>query len=314
MRRKLWHIWAPAPISRRSSNVLDSVVCFVGLAPSGVGRAQVMNDKALRFKIRRHVVPWQIVLVAVILAAAVATTSVAQAQTRNGILEPAQDDLLTGIVVIRGTAVDPDFLRYEVAFLREGGSGDDWIVFAQGDQQVIDDTLAIWDTTVGVPANPVFPDGSYRLRLRVVRTDYNYDEFFVTGVFVANGTVTPTVTITGTVATGTPVRPRSTALAATLQSRPANLPTLTPFPTPSPQATPENATLGPADEDGRRASTEGGGLIGQLSSVDTGRFGRAFFLGVRLVAIAFAILAAYLLLRAIFRRLWRLLRSRRFRA
>ena len=44
--------------------------------------------------------------------------------------------------------------------------------------------LAIWDTTVGREINaPVWPDGRYRLRLRVVRTDYNYDEYFVTDLF-----------------------------------------------------------------------------------------------------------------------------------
>ncbi len=133
----------------------------------------------------------------------------------------------------------------------------------------------------------------------------------MTGIFVANGTVTPTVTVTGTVAAGTPVRPSGTVLAATLQSRPGDLPTLTPFPTPSPQSTPEDVTLGPGDTSGGADSSGGGGLIGQLSSIDVGRFGRAFLLGARLVAVAFAILAAYLLLRAIFRRLWRRLRSRR---
>jgi hypothetical protein len=265
-------------------------------------------------KVLKPLVFWYFLIVGVTLAIVAALPRNVLAQSANGISEPAPEDLLTGIVIVRGTAADPNFLRYEVAFLRESGPAGEWIVFAQGDQQVFDDTLAIWDTTVGGAANPVFPDGSYRLRLRVVRTDYNYDEFFVTGVFVANGTVTPTVTVTDTVDAGTPVPPRSTLLAATSQSRAGELPTLTPFPTPSPQSTPANTTLGPGDPPVGADSTGGGGLIGQLSSIDVGRFGRAFVLGVRLVAIAFAILAGYLLLRAILRRLWRLLRSRRNRA
>jgi hypothetical protein len=257
---------------------------------------------------------WRLLPVMVTLAIASALPKTTQGQSRNGITEPARNDVLTGIVLIRGSATDPDFLRYEVAFLREGGPADNWIVFAQGDQQVIDDTLAVWDTTVGLPTNPVFPDGSYRLRLRVVRTDYNYDELFVAGVTVANGTVTPTGLAGNAVRNGTPVRPGVTVLAATLQSRSGVLPTLTPFPTPSPPATPENVSLGPGEAANGADSGRGGGLFGQLSSVDTGQFGRAFLMGVRLVAIAFGILAAYLLLRAILRRLWRLLRSRRFRA
>jgi hypothetical protein len=268
-----------------------------------------MNDKVLWPK-----VPWYFLLVVVTLVSVAVIPKAVQAQSRSGISEPAQDDVLAGVVIVRGTAADPDFLRYEVAFLREGGPADDWIVFAQGDRQVFDDTLAVWDTTVGLPTNPVFPDGRYRLRLRVVRNDYNYEELFVSGVFVENGTGTPTVTITSTLAAGTAVRPGGTALAATLQSRPGNLPTLTPFPTPSPQATPENASLGPGEATNDTDSSGQGGLLGQLTSIDTGRFGRAFFMGVRLVALAFAALAAYLLLRAIFRRLWRLVRSRRYRS
>ncbi|MCA9931184.1 MAG: hypothetical protein KC419_22015, partial [Anaerolineales bacterium] len=126
----------------------------------------------------------------------------AAGQTGSGIGQPASGETVAGIVEVRGTAVHPDFLRYELAFAQAGSS--EWIVFAEGDQPVIGGVLAVWDTTVGGEIGaPVFPDGGYQLRLRVVKTDYNYDEFFVTNVIISNLTETPTPT------------PDETAVAAT---------------------------------------------------------------------------------------------------
>lgn len=225
-----------------------------------------------------------------------------RAQSQNGIFNPAPGDIISGIVLIEGTAVHPDFLRYEIAFRQDFNPAADWIVFAQGDRPVVEDTLAIWDTTVGGEAAPVFPDGRYRLRLRVVRNDYNYDEFFVTDLFVANGNLTPTVTptITPTISTAVETPISSTAVAATLQAETGILPTLTPFPTPSPLATPVDSPLGPTVPGGG-ASDEGGGLLDRLARIDFGLFGRAFWFGVTIVAYAFVGLAIYLLLRALLR-------------
>ena len=39
-----------------------------------------------------------------------------RAQSQNGILSPAPGDIISGIVLIEGTAIHPDFLRYEIAF------------------------------------------------------------------------------------------------------------------------------------------------------------------------------------------------------
>jgi hypothetical protein len=59
----------------------------------------------------------------------------------------------------------------------------------------------------------------------------------------------------------------------------------------------------PAPEAGR-------GWAQRLQAIDAGRFGRAFWLGVRLALYAFAVLAAYVLLRSVARRLRRLLSAR----
>jgi hypothetical protein len=233
------------------------------------------------------------------------------AQGANGIITPAPGDVISGIVVVQGTAVDSSFLRYEISFLRESGGGGDWIVFAQGDQPVVNGTLAVWDTTVGGPAAAVFPDGLYQLRLRVVRTDYNYDEYYVSSVIVANGDVTPSPTPTAEVTqsrvTPLPVRP---TLESTLQPGFDVLPSLTPFPTPSPRATPENAPLGPVGGGDDPGEEEGQGVFQRIRSLDTSQFGRAFWLGVRIVFFIFVVLAFYLIFRGLIRRLWRQFQTR----
>jgi hypothetical protein len=94
------------------------------------------------------------------------------------------------------------------------------------------------------------------------------------------------------------------------QPAPDILPSLTPFPTPSPQATPINEPLGPGSEGDNGGQEEQRGIFEQLGGIDTGRLGEAFWQGVRWVTYAFAVLAAYLLLRGVLRRLWRLLLNR----
>src|SRR5690606_38746586 len=73
--------------------------------------------------------------------------ALAAAQAPNGISSPPEGETVSGIVLVEGTATDPAFLRYELAFNR----GADWIVFAEGTRPVQQGTLAVWDTTVGYP-------------------------------------------------------------------------------------------------------------------------------------------------------------------
>jgi hypothetical protein len=236
-----------------------------------------------------------------------------QAQIGNGITSPAPGDVLSGVVLVEGTAVHPDFLRYELAFLNQSQGSSDWIVFAQGDQPVISGTLAVWDTTVGLPTNPVFPDGFYQLRLRVVRTDYNYDEYYARDLAISNLSATPTPTATlatevatlapGTAVVGTPVLPVDTGV----------LPTLTPFPTSTPLPTVAGVNPEIEDETADPAAGETRGLLARVTAVDTSRFGRAFGLGARIALFTFVALAGYLALRASARWLWRAVQSRRYR-
>ncbi|MCL4263007.1 MAG: hypothetical protein KJ069_07315 [Anaerolineae bacterium] len=228
----------------------------------------------------------------------------------NGISAPAPGETLAGVVTVTGTAVHSDYLRYELAFLNEANPAAGWIVFAEGSQQVTNGVLAIWDTTVGQNVGaPVFPDGRYQLRLRVVKTDYNYDEYFVTNLTISNAGPTPTptpdetalaVTLTA-VSPGAPGNTQQTEGDTAVFSPATPLPSLTPFPTPTPPATPLSLTGGLSPT----ATPGDGGVLGQLEAVDTTQFSRAFWGGVRLTAVIFGLMALYVLLRSVGRRLWR---------
>jgi hypothetical protein len=104
-----------------------------------------------------------------------------------------------------------------------------------------------------------------------------------------------------------------TVLPVLTQAAPDVLPSLTPFPTPSPQATPVNAPLGPGSDGGSADAGQREGIFEQIGNIDTSQFETAFWQGARFVAIVFGFLAAYLLLRSVFRRLWRLLSNRLLR-
>ncbi len=230
------------------------------------------------------------------------STAVGQSNTDSGFTNPNAGDTLAGVVIVEGTAVHPQFLRYEVAFSYNNG---DWVVFADGDQPVRNGTLGIWDTTVGrQTGNPVFPDGAYRLRLRIVRQDYNYDELIVSGLTISNSGPTPTPTSISSdpsnqpLATAPPTTDGSNSLPTAV---PPILPSLTPFPTSTPPATPEQGASNPTAvvTDDNQTS----GIAGQLAAIDTSRIWQAAQLGLILPFALFALFGFYLILRNILRRL-----------
>jgi hypothetical protein len=245
-------------------------------------------------------------IVLLILAFAIENRSVAAQQ--NGISSPAAGETLSGVVEVMGTAVHPAYLRYELAFLREDAPGATWIVFAEGSNPVQAGTLASWDTTVGRDVGAsVFPDGRYQLRLRVVKNDYNYDEYFVTNLTIVNSGPTPVptpdetaVALTATVPAN-PVDPQTTGAASSFQQL-TPLPSLTPFPTPTALAT---AVGSQTNSNTAVSGDNSGGVIGQLQEVDTNRFSEAFINGIRITVVIFVLLAHYLLIRQVGRRLWR---------
>jgi hypothetical protein len=94
---------------------------------------------------------------------------------------PTNGAVVRGQVPILGSAAHAQFQFYKVEFAREPPGGDEtWgIVGAIHQQPVVGGQLEVWDTTR-------IPDGSYALRLRVVKLDGNYDEAFVVQIVVAN--------------------------------------------------------------------------------------------------------------------------------
>ena len=213
--------------------------------------------------------------------------------------------------MIEGTAVHPEFLRYELAFYQQDNPNADWIVFAEGDQPVSNNTLAVWDTAVGREFGaPVFPDGRYQLRLRVVRNDYNYDEYYVSDVVVQNDgpTPTPTADETAVAVTATAQSAGDTTSEPSSFQQATPIPSLTPFPTPTSRATPINNN---PDLGSPNAEDSSGGVIGQIESVETSRFGDAFWMGVRLTFGVFLLAVMYIILRNVVRMIRKAIWSKR---
>lgn len=215
---------------------------------------------------------------------------------RSGITSPKPFTALRGRVSITGTAVHPDFWKYEVHFAPEPSAGDQWsLIGSVHESPVVDGLLEVWDTTT-------VPDGTYSLRLRVVRRDGNYDEYFVRQVLVANAqpTETPTPEISPTpTATPTPLPPTPTVVIEL-----PVIPTPTPRPTPTP--TPPGGPSAAVSE-----SEEGGLLgLGRLTSqIDLNSIGKAFVLGMEYTLVAFVTVGAFFAIKRFLGWLWARIRG-----
>jgi uncharacterized surface protein with fasciclin (FAS1) repeats len=101
----------------------------------------------------------------------------------NGITSPKDGATVRGTVDLTGYASSPDFWKWQLDVL-PGGSADAAIFLALGETQGAFKVPA--DTTA-------FPNGEHALRLRVVRTDGNYNEY-INKFTIANGAPKPSVT------------------------------------------------------------------------------------------------------------------------
>ncbi len=109
----------------------------------------------------------------------------------NGIHKPYQGAEVGGIVHFIGTAVDPNFRRWELYWSPSGENR--WAFLIDDDRPIIRGLLARLDLSL-------LPYGPYDFLLRVVRQDANYDEFIVRDVWIIppTPTNTPTPTLTPT--------------------------------------------------------------------------------------------------------------------
>jgi hypothetical protein len=172
-------------------------------------------------------------LLAVLAGLVLLATGLARGQSvvaqAPGITSPRDNAVVAGTVAIQGTAAHPEFWKYEVYY--SPMATQEWVFVGQvHETPVINGQLEIWFTTT-------VPDGAYQLRLRLVRRDGNYDEYFVRNISVSNTvpTATPTSEATPTRAfTSTPLPPSPTIVVEQPQ-----LPTPTPKPTVSQPTAPE---------------------------------------------------------------------------
>ncbi|HMN27007.1 MAG TPA: hypothetical protein PKE45_02540 [Caldilineaceae bacterium] len=165
--------------------------------------------------IARGMTKWLRWLSGIALTAAllIGVTSGVKAQDQSGITSPAPGSAVNGDVPILGTAVIDPFQKYELHYKQEPSGNDAYIYFGGGTNPVVNGQLGVWQAGG-------LPPGAYSLRLRVVKADGNYAEFY-----------TPNLNVNG----------GGSGSAAALPTPTLGLPTETPIPTatftPAPQPT-----------------------------------------------------------------------------
>ena len=164
------------------------------------------------------------------------------AQALGQISSPRDRATVRGQVPVEGSATHPQFQKYELHFGPEPNPNEQWTPVSGSPftVPVVQGRLALWDTSI-------VPDGLYSLRLRLVRMDGNYDEYFVRGIQVANSrpTETPTPDTSPTPArpTETPTPTPTVLIGVPTMSSPTPKPSTTPLPTALPSPTAEQVDL-----------------------------------------------------------------------
>ena len=177
-----------------------------------------------------------VTLIWLIQLSAVIAAPPSQGQDLAIITEPANNAVVGGTVQILGSADHPEFQFYIIEFHPEPVTNDRWQIIGDiHETPVVNNVLETWDTSI-------IPDGSYTLRLRVVKLDGNYNEFFSQQVVVSNAVPTPTDTVE---ATATPATPTATPTelpptpAIVIEQPIVDTPTPRPVPTSPPLEDPE---------------------------------------------------------------------------
>jgi uncharacterized surface protein with fasciclin (FAS1) repeats len=105
------------------------------------------------------------------------------AAMENGITSPQDGATVKGVAAVQGYANDPAFAKWQLDVL-PGGAADAAIFLALGEKP------GEFSYTLDTNA---FPNGEHALRLRVVRTDSNYNEY-INKFTIANGAAKPAAT------------------------------------------------------------------------------------------------------------------------
>jgi hypothetical protein len=133
------------------------------------------------------------------------------------VTSPLPGMALQGSEVITGNTAVPDFQSAEVDFSYIESGPANWFLVQQSQSPVKDSVLAVWDTSK-------IADGNYRLRVQVFLKGGQVIEKIVPNLRVRNYT---------TIETSTPTEPQSALRITPLITITATVPTGTPQPTPT---------------------------------------------------------------------------------
>jgi len=197
---------------------------------------------------------WLLSVLTVALPAAAAPVAQGQAI----ITSPRDGAQLMGVVQITGSATDPQFDHYELAWTLQGAP-DNWQTFAVVHNQVTNGSLGVWDTSQ-------LPPGVYRLRLLIVLRGDKINYAAVNNLSINQGTPTPTPQPTPVIGPTIPPSPTRGAAAT-----PTIIIVQPPTPTPEPMVTARPGAGGTSAVGGPRAPSV---------QINFASFGEAFCNGV----------------------------------
>ena len=237
----------------------------------------------------------------------------ARAQDSSGISSPGPGASINGDVPIIGTATIDPFQKYELHYKQEPSGDDAYIYFAGGTSPVINGQLGVWQAGG-------LPPGAYTLRLRVVKVDGNYAEFYIPNITVNQGAGVPSPTATSELTpTATPTftpAPQPTAVIGQVTQPQVEGDAPAPTETPTPAAVaagdaagaavlPTAGTLSGA-QDAAVQTVGGASVTDQLGeSLGIERLRTQFFNGVRISAALFIGFAALLAGKKLFEWVWK---------
>jgi hypothetical protein len=238
------------------------------------------------------------------------------AQDGSGISSPGPGAAINGDVPIIGTATIDPFQKYELHYKQEPSGDDAYIYFAGGTSPVLNGQLGVWQAG-GLPA------GAYTLRLRVVKVDGNYAEYYIPNITVNQSAAAPVPTATVSVTpTATPTftpAPQPTAVVGQVTQPQVEGDAPPPTATPTPAAVAAGDPAAPAagaaqptvgqlsDATGAGVQTVAGASVTDQLGESLGfeRLRTQFFNGVRISAALFIGLAALLAGKKLFEWVWK---------
>ena len=210
---------------------------------------------------------------------------------QSGITSPATGSSVSGSVPILGTVAGSPFARYELYYKQEPSGDEAYVYFGGDSRQIRNGQLGDWQTGALAP-------GIYTLRMRVVRPDGNYGEFFAQNISVSQEPVTPTAD--GPTETPIPIDtptpfPQPTVVPVQVEQPDIEEPTSEHTATPAPVAQDSggSTTGGQTSSAGQSVVVQPPGVLGGLGealALDSLR--ARFFAGVRWSAGLFLLLGA----------------------